>query len=89
MTLIVLAWYPFSAWRRQAESELETEALAVRDRARRIPFLDGTLLSEDGKALALYLPLTSKDLAHRVTVELEKEIATFGGEDEYHITDFP
>ncbi len=34
------------------------EALAVREKARRIPFLDGTLVSDDGRAIALYLPLT-------------------------------
>lgn len=70
----------------------DEEALAIRERARRVPFLDGTLLSEDGKAIALYVPLTSKDLAHRVATELEGEIAAMrpdGATEEYHITGLP
>ena len=64
-------------------------ALAVRDKARRIPFLDGTLLSEDGKALCLYLPLTSKDLSYRVYQQLKKKIAGLEGTEKYHITGLP
>jgi len=64
-------------------------ALAVRDKARRIPFLDGTLLSEDGKAVCLYLPLTNKDLSYRVYQELKKKIATLNGIEKYYITGLP
>jgi len=65
------------------------EALAVREKARRIPFLEGTLVSEDGKALALYLPLTSKDLSYNVYTRLRERIADFEGDDEYYITGLP
>ncbi len=65
------------------------EALAIRHRAERIPFLHNTLLSEDGKALALYLPITSKDLSHRIYTELNRKIATFDGNDQFHITGLP
>jgi len=41
-------------------------ALAIRHKAERIPFLRDTLVSGDGRALCLYLPLTSKDLSYRV-----------------------
>jgi hypothetical protein len=49
-------------------------ALAVRDKAKRLPFLDGTLLSEDGRALALYLPLSSKDLSHQVYSSIKERL---------------
>lgn len=65
------------------------EALAVRDKALRIPFLNGTLVSEDGKAIALYLPLTSKDLSYKVYTKLKAKIAEFSGDDRYHITGLP
>ena len=65
------------------------EALAVRDKALRIPFLAGTMVSEDGKALALYLPITSKDLSYEVYASLRKKIATFEGDEKYHITGLP
>jgi len=66
------------------------EALAIRDKAMSNPMLKGTLISEDGKAICLYLPLTDKHLSHKVYKELMKKIATFGkGDEEYHITGLP
>jgi hypothetical protein len=65
------------------------EALAVRDKALRIPFLEGTMISEDGKALALYLPISSKDLSHKVYSALQAKIATFQCTEQYHITGLP
>jgi len=63
--------------------------LAIREKAERIPFLDGTLLSEDGKALCLYLPLTSKDLSYKVYTHLEEKVRSFAGDDQFHITGLP
>jgi predicted RND superfamily exporter protein len=65
------------------------EAIEVRDKALSNPLLKGTVVSEDGKAVCLYLPLTSKDLSHRVYKELRKKIATFEGDEQYHITGLP
>src|SRR3989304_4324944 len=48
-------------WLMPAPPTTQAEALSIRERARRIPLFDGTLVSEDGRAVALYLPLTSKD----------------------------
>ncbi len=65
------------------------EALAVRDKALDLPFLNGTLVSEDGQALALYVPLTDKHLSYRVGSELRERIATYEGSEQYHITGLP
>ncbi len=68
----------------------EEEALAVRDRAMNIPFLKGTLVSEDGKAIALYLPLTDKHLSYDVREKLLDKIAEWGEtEESYYITGLP
>jgi len=76
-------------WLMPKPPDTQEEAEAVRAKARDIPFLDGTLVSDDGKALALYLPLTRKDLAHRVSTALEERIAEFDGPEEWHITGLP
>ena len=76
-------------WLMSSPPATEADALAVRDKARRIPFLDGTLLSESGGALCLYLPLTSKDLSYRVYSKLRQEIAGLGGEERFFITGLP
>jgi len=66
------------------------EALDIRDKAMSNPLLKGTLISENGKAICLYLPLTDKHLSHDVYMELTKKISTFAkGDEEYHITGLP
>lgn len=67
----------------------DAEALAIRDKARRIPFLNGTIISEDEKAIALYFPITSKDISYEVASRLRNKIATFKGDEQYHITGLP
>ncbi len=69
--------------------DTEAEALEIRDKAMSNPLLKGTLVSEDGKAVCLYLPLTSKDLSYRVYSRLKEKIATFSGDEQYHITGLP
>ncbi len=62
----------------------------MRDRALANPLLRGTLVSEDGKALALYVPIAEKRIAHRVGEDLRRLIAAEpGGPEEYHITGLP
>lgn len=76
-------------WLMPSPPETREEALAVRDRAERIPFLKGTLLSEDGRAIALYLPITSKDVSYKVYSQLRQKIAEFRSDERYYITGLP
>ncbi|MDH5481166.1 MAG: MMPL family transporter, partial [Nitrosomonas sp.] len=68
----------------------EEDAIAIRDRAARIPFLHDTLVSADGKAIALYLPLTSKDVSYEVRKALLEYVADweYTG-DQVYITGLP
>ncbi|MBF0450821.1 MAG: MMPL family transporter [Candidatus Magnetomorum sp.] len=75
-------------WLMSTPPKTREEAIAVREKALKIPFLNGTLVSEDGKALAIYIPLTHKDLSYRVYSALKQKVAEFDG-DEYHITGLP
>lgn len=76
-------------WLMPEPPETAAEAVAVRDKALSNPLLKDTVVSGDGHAITLYLPLTSKDLSHDVYRALRKEIATFTGDEEYHITGLP
>ncbi len=67
----------------------QQEALEVRDKALSNPLLKGTMVSEDGKAIMLFLPLTDKHLSYRVYTELNKKIAELSGDEQYHITGLP
>ncbi len=76
-------------WLMPGPPEDAAAALAIREKARRLPFLEGTLISENGKAIGLYLPLTSKDVSHRVYTRLRDRIAGFEGSERYFITGLP
>ena len=78
------------SWLMPKPPETTEEALLVRQRAENIPFLKGTLLSDDGKAIALYLPLTDKHLSYDIREKLLTKIAEFGdSEENYYITGLP
>jgi predicted RND superfamily exporter protein len=76
-------------WLMNKPPETQAEALEIKEKALSNPLLEGTIFSEDGKSICLYLPLTSKDLSHRVYKELNKKIATFTGDEKYYITGLP
>jgi predicted RND superfamily exporter protein len=76
-------------WLMQSPPINQAGAEAVRAKAQKLPVLNGTLVSEDGKALCLYLPITSKDQSYRIYTKLKEKIATFDGEDEFLITGLP
>ncbi len=76
-------------WLMPSPPQTVEQAKEIREKAMNNPLLKGTMVSEDGKAIAIYLPLTSKDLSYRVYRELQKEIETFSGDDQFHITGLP
>ncbi|MHC4622346.1 MAG: efflux RND transporter permease subunit [Planctomycetota bacterium] len=76
-------------WLMKKPPATDAGALQIRDKAMSNPLLKGTVISEDAKAISLYLPLTSKDLSYRVYRELRGKIAEFEGEEGYHITGLP
>lgn len=66
------------------------EALKIRDRAMANPLLYGTLVSEDGKALAIYIPIVEKKVANRVSKAVDALIAAEPkGQEKYYITGLP
>ncbi len=76
-------------WLMQRPPETRAEAMAIREKAERIPFLKDTLVSANGKAVAVYLPLTAKNQSYRVAAALRAKIASFSGEERYFITGLP
>ena len=67
----------------------KAEALALRDRALKNPILKDMLVSGDGKALAIAVPIEEKDQSYRISVEIEEIIARHRGSEVYHITGLP
>lgn len=76
-------------WMMKQPPATRGEALAIRDAARRIPMLDGTVVSEDGGAAAIYVPIVSKTESHRIASEIEALVQTLPGDDAVHVTGLP
>lgn len=76
-------------WLMARPPQTREEALAIRDKALSNPLLKGQMISEDGKALCIYLPLTDKLLSYRIYQELNRKIREIGGKEEYHIAGLP
>lgn len=65
------------------------EALAVRDAALSNPILKDMIVSGDGKALVIAVPIEEKDQSYRISKEIEEIIERHKGAEEYHITGLP
>ena len=78
-------------WLMRKAPTTRAEALKIRDSAMANPLYKGTLVSEDGKAMGIYLPITSKDFAYQVRDRLLEKIESFNDAngDHYYITGLP
>ncbi len=77
------------SWLMPTPPRTEEQAQDVYRTLKRFPMMDGTLISDDGRAMSLYLPLTSKDVSFKVYQALQERIAQFEGEDRFFITGLP
>jgi predicted RND superfamily exporter protein len=76
-------------WLMQTPPGSRADAREIRSAARRIPTIDGTLLSEDGRAAAIYVPIVAKNESHRIATEIQQVISAFEGDERYYITGLP
>ncbi len=76
-------------WLMDSAPETEEEALLIRDEAMDNPMFYGTLVSEDGKALSLYIPIEKKNMSYRISQSIRGIVARFQGNEKYYITGLP
>jgi predicted RND superfamily exporter protein len=77
-------------WLMEQPPETPEEALSIKEAALRLPMLRGTVVSEDGDSVALYVPIENKHESHRISQEIEAIVASFGDNpDEFYITGLP
>ena len=67
----------------------EEEAINIKREAKDNPLFDGTIVSEDGKALCVYVPIKEKSESYRIAQDIFGIIEKFDGVEEYHITGLP
>ncbi|MBY6106723.1 MMPL family transporter [Ferrimonas balearica] len=62
---------------------------AIADAVARLPLLNNTLVSGDGKAAAIYVPLYNKDDSYQVAEQIRSLIADLNPSDTYYLTGLP
>ncbi|MBY5922097.1 efflux RND transporter permease subunit [Ferrimonas balearica] len=62
---------------------------AIGDAVARLPLLNNTLVSGDGKAAAIYVPLYNKDDSYQVAESIRALIAELDPQDTYYLTGLP
>ncbi len=67
----------------------EAQSLEIRDKVSRLPLLMDSLVSGDGQAATIYVPIASKDLSHPLSREIRAMIDELDTDDEWHITGLP
>ncbi|MBN1830944.1 MAG: MMPL family transporter [Deltaproteobacteria bacterium] len=78
-------------WLMKEAPETQEGAIKIRNSAMDNPLLKGTLVSEDGKAIGIYIPITAKDFAYDVRKRLIEKIETLdkSNGDHFYCTGLP
>jgi len=76
-------------WMMRDAPTTEQQAKDIRDKVARLPLLKDTLISGDGKAAAIYVPITSKDLSYSLSQQINALASDLDSGDEFHITGLP
>jgi predicted RND superfamily exporter protein len=71
------------------EISTQDEADYIFNRIKNNPILRGKLASDDGKAIALFIPIQSKDMSNRIAGEMTAITNKYGGGGKYHIAGLP
>ena len=76
-------------WLMREAPTTSEQSLAVQKAVNHLPMLANTLVSGDGKAAAIYVPVASKDQSYRIAEEIRTLTAELDSNDQYHITGLP
>ncbi len=78
----------FEYMMRQAP-QTQATADAISDAVARLPMLNNTLVSGDGMAAAIYVPLYNKDDSYAIAEQIRALLPSLDSSDSYHITGLP
>ncbi|UAA38639.1 MMPL family transporter [Paraneptunicella aestuarii] len=76
-------------WMMKDAPTSEEEALAVQKKIERLPLLYNTLVSQNGKAAAIYVPIVDKNESYRIAEEIRGHIKELDSVDNWYITGLP
>lgn len=76
-------------WMMKDAPTSEDEALAIQKKIERLPLLYNTLVSQNGKAAAIYVPIVDKNESYRIAEEIRGYIKELDSVDNWYITGLP
>ncbi|MFA4992540.1 MAG: MMPL family transporter [Candidatus Omnitrophota bacterium] len=66
-----------------------SDASRIKTRALENPLFYDTLISRDGKALCIYVPIKEKKFSYRVAKSIQKILKSYPGAEQYYLTGLP
>ncbi|HZW59762.1 MAG TPA: MMPL family transporter, partial [Woeseiaceae bacterium] len=76
-------------WMMKDAPATAAQAQAIREQVQRLPLLMDTLVSGDGKAAAIYVPIAQKDLSYPLSLEIRALADRLDSGDRVYITGLP
>ncbi len=76
-------------WMMKDRPASAAQALAIREKVERLPLLLNTVVSGDGRAAAIYVPIERKDLSYAIARDIRERTEALAGDDTWHITGLP
>ncbi|MCK5214064.1 MAG: MMPL family transporter [Candidatus Omnitrophica bacterium] len=76
-------------WLMETPPKSEEEAKKISRQAQNHPIFKGTVVSENGKALCLYVPIDKKDTSYEIAEQIRAIYSQYEGDEEYYITGLP
>jgi len=76
-------------WMMNQPPTSDAAAGEIRNAVENLPFLNNTIVSPDGIATAIYIPILHKDQSYRIVAEVEGIIDSLDSDDSFYITGLP
>jgi len=76
-------------WMMPSAPKTDEEAKAIGEKAKRLPFVMDSLVSNDGKAATIYVPIVDKNESYRISQQIRDFLSQLSTINEYHITGLP
>lgn len=76
-------------WMMKNAPTSEAEAKSIQGKIERLPLLYNTLVSQNGKAAAIYVPIEDKNESYRIAEEIRTHINALDSVDDWYITGLP
>ncbi len=76
-------------WMMNNPPKTELDASAIKSKVQRLPLMLDTLVSSDGKAASIYVPILDKNESYRISEEIKDAITSLNLTEQFHITGLP